>query len=336
MWAKSFRFDYQKNIDVSGNTELSISNTSGTIEIVGVAVDSISVNAAKNVRASDQEEAEVVAEHIEIAVKRQKNRVSVQTRYHKMRGKADSFWDKLLGTGSDSFGSVDYSITVPLECRINIESIAGNISVSNTAGYLAIIGNSGDIDLENTKGGIGIESLSGDIAIAEAEGDIDISSGSTDIKLSSITGAIDIRSTSGDKEATYLSGPLTISQASGAIDLKYLNGDLRIKSSSGKINIEQESGAVDIISYSGDANVKTELYTERDLYIETASGNISLSVPEMSSGTVKIETVSGDINAELPMSVRTFSHRKMEGRFGSGGPRISLVTTSGSITIRGY
>lgn len=335
-WSKSFWFEYQKNIEVPENVELVISNTSGRIEITGMPVSVISISATKNVRATDQEEAEEVAEHIEIKARKTGRRITIQTRYLKMINRSDSFWKKLLGTGSDSFGSVDYTISVPHGCDVDIDNTSGDVSVTNIARSVHISGSSGEVRLENIEGDIDIESLSGNISIHNVKGDIEIAVASSDMELSSITGAVDIRATSGNKRGEYISGPVKISQTSGNVELKYLDGDLRFKSTSGDISVEQDGGAVDILTHSGDVRIKTELLSEKDFFVETTSGNILFIIPELSSGTAKLETKSGNISTDLPLSIESFSEDRIHGSFGKGGPGITLITSSGNITIAQY
>ena len=334
--AKLYRFDYQKNIEMPGEVELVVYNSYGDITITGAPVSTLTINAVKNVRAADQEEAEKIADHIEIKAKRQNRRIMLQTNYLRLSGRSSSFWEKLLGSGEDSFGDVDFDITVPNECSVDIDNTVGSVTISGVTGNATVMGSPDKISIEDLTGDVEIECTAGDIDLSDLKGKINISSGGSNMKLHSITGAMEIHSTSGDKTGAYISGPLIISQTSGEVDLKSINGDLRIKSSSGDIQVEQGAGAVDITTYTGSVTVKTELYSDKDSFIKTSSGNIIFAIPELSSGTVNLESVSGKIKTEMPMSIKTLSEKKMIGTFGADGPKISLISTSGDITIRQY
>ncbi len=334
--AKSFRFDYQKNIEMPGEVELVISNSYGNITITGAPVNTVTIDAVKNVRAADQEEAERIADHIEIKAKRQNRRISLQTNYLRLSGRASSFWEKFLGSGEDSFGDVDFDITVPIECGVDIDNISGAITITGVAGDVTVVGSSDSITVEDLTGNLEIECTSGNVKITNLRGQLNISSGASNMELNSITGAVKIHSTSGNKTCSYISGPMVLSQTSGKVELKSMNGDLRIKSSSGNIRVEQESGAVDITTYTGSVIVKTELYSDKNSFVKTSSGNIIFTIPELSSGSVNLETVSGEIKTEIPMSIESLSKKKMTGKFGKNGPKISLITSSGDITIRQY
>jgi len=335
-FAKSYHFDYQKNIDVSGEIELLISNTSGLIEVTGEPVERVTINATKHVRATDLDEAEEVADHIEIKVEKRGDRIIIETHYLKMVGRADSFWEKLLGAGPDSYGSVDYHVIVPSNFEVDIENVSGDVYLSKLYGDMMVSGSSGDFNLNDIEGRVDIETASGDIELTDIKGDVDISATSADISINSIVGAVDIRSTSGNITGGYVMGPFSISQTSGDSKLTDISGDVRIKSTSGDIEIGQESGCVEISTSSGDVKVKTELDSSRDFFVETSSGRVEFMVPETSSGFVRLETSSGSINTDLPVSINQFSRSKITGSFGEGGPRIYLLTTSGDIRIGNF
>ncbi len=335
-YAKAYQFDYQKNIEITGDIELVVNNSYGDIAVTAAQGNMLTINAVKNVRAANQDEAEKIADHIEIKAKRQGRRITLQTNYLRLTGQADSFWDKLLGSGEDSFGDVDFDIVVPVDCDIEIDNTEGTIKVIGIAGNATVMGSSESITLDDVEGDVDVECTTGDVNLDNLRGDIHIFSGGSNMIFNSINGILEIHSTSGDKTGSYISGPLVISQTSGEIELKSVNGDVRIKSSSGNVNLEQQSGAVDITTFTGSVIVKTELYSDKDSYVKTSSGNIIFTIPEMSSGSVDMETVSGKIKTEIPIAIGSLTDEKVTGTFGSNGPKISLMTTSGDITIGQY
>jgi len=336
VYGKEFRYDYQKNIDIGDKAKLEVSNEFGNISVSAEPVKRITINAVKHVRAVDQSEAENVAEHIEIKANKQGHLVTLKVRYISMPGQGGSFWDKLLGTGDDSFGSVDFDIIVPIDCLVDIDNKSGTVSVSKIAGKAKITGSSDKISLNDIEGDIEISAMSGTIEIKNVNGDIDISSGGSDITLFAISGTIDVRSTSGKKIGSNLVGAVSISQTSGRVELYNLDGDLRLKSTSGGVELEQRSGAVDISTFTGHVKIRSDFYTDKDSYIETSSGNVVFEIPEMSTGSVKLETISGNIDADLPMSIKSLSDNKLTGDLGGNGPRISVVTSTGDITLKQF
>jgi len=331
--AKTFHFDYQKNIDISGDLELSIQNSSGLIEIEGGAEGQISINATKNVKATDQEEAEEVADHIEIRVDRKGSKISIETRYLKLKKSQGSFLEKLFGSGTDSFGSVDYKLIVPSNCGISIDNMSGDIKISKLDKNARVLTSSGNINISFLNGTLDLETASGKIELSDIVGDVDIAGTSCDLLFGSIKGAVDIRTTSGQVIGKYVTGSVRVSHTSGTTDISKLYGDLKIKSQTGDITIQQDSGSVEVQSSTGDVEIMTELNSLNDYFVETKSGRITLMVPETSAGSVKLETTSGHINTELPLSIREFTKSKLIGDFGEHGPGIYLMTISGDITL---
>lgn len=299
-FAESYDFEYQKNIDVAGKAELEIINSQGNIKIEGAPVDRITVSAIKHVRATDLAEAEEIADHIEIKAAKSGDQIHIEVRFLKITRASDSFWKKLFGTGPDSFGSVDFQISLPYYCKLDVDNTAGNIYIDN---------------LDND---IRIASASGEIELNGIEGNIDIAGTGANILMRSIQGNSDIRTTTGNVEAQ-----------------DYFGG-IKIKSTSGDITLYQENGNHELATHSGDVRVKTELNSDKEFRVETDTGRIFFSVPAAASGSVKLETISGNINTELPLTVQQFSKNKLAGTFGHRGPKIVIESQSGDITLGQY
>lgn len=298
LMAEKFSFEYQKTIPASPNFALELITGSGDIVITSGEDDKIIIEATKRVKGVNREEAEEIADHIEIKVKRDGRTVSINTNYLFMRDRSESFWQKVLGLGgSDSFGQVDWVIRVPDFC---------NVTIQNTAGI---------------------------ITVDQLRGDLNIRSKGSEIKLTGVEGQIDVENLSGTIIGVLLFGPVTVRQDRGKIDLQFVEGDIRIKSSSADINVRQDMGSIDLTTRTGNVTLQTNLDSSKDFFIETESGNISLMIPETSSGDIRIESQSGDIRTEVPIAIKSMSRKQVEGTFGVGGVKINLISLSGDVTV---
>jgi hypothetical protein len=280
--ADEFAFQYQKIIETEAPVSLHLNLVRGKVSISGSEDGRVIIEAVKRVRAANDEEAEEVADHIEIRVESSANEVTINTNYLKMLSRSPSFWQKVLGSGSDSYCAVDYTISVPARSSIGIKSMAA------------------------------------------------------DIKLSSIEGEITIDNTVGSTRGEFLFGPITVRQPQGEIDLQWIEGDIRVKSSSSTVAIKQVHGAIDVSTQTGNVNVQTELTSPRDYFVETTSGAITFSIPEAASGLLRIETQEGAIQTEVPIVIKSVAHRRVVGELGSGGPTITLTSSSGDVTVAQY
>ena len=298
MQAKEFRFDYQKVYQTGPDVKLDLTYVSGNLEIVSSGSDQIVIDAIKKVNAVSMDEAEEVADHIEIKARQDKNRVVVTTNYLRMRNRNSSFWQKVLGIGgSDSFGEVDWAIQVPVGCEITIHSTSGGMRIDHV------------------------------------RGDLNIRSSSADIELQSIEGRVYIENSSGSTTGELLFGPVTVRQPQGKIDLRFVEGDIRIKSSSADIKIRQDRGSIDLTTSSGNVDIQTNLDSSRDYFVETESGNITLTIPETSSGDLRIESQTGDIKTDIPIAIKSMSRKQVQGTFGFGGVTVTLNSISGDVIV---
>ncbi len=296
--AKEYRFDFQRIIEVGDRLELELNYVNGKVDIIGSDTNRLIIEAVKKVKATDMDEAAQVADHIELKIKQTGDRVTVNTNYLRMTDRSPSFWKKILGAGgSDSYGSVDFVITVPHNCRVSVSNTSGKIK----AGYL--------------------------------RGDISIHSSAADIELASIEGEVKIENNAGETRGELLFGPVTIRQPMGKIDLSWIEGDIRIKSSSARINIRQERGALDLTTTTGSVDIQTSLNCLKDSFIQTESGHIHLMVPQNASGMLQIASDMGNIKTEIPVSIKSMSRNKLVGEFGTGGVKISLSSLTGDVTV---
>jgi len=281
-WADEFNFHYQKMLEIGSEVDFELSLTRGTVLITGGTDDGIRIDAVKHVRATSRREAEEIADHIEIRVDQDGNQVRVSTNCLRMLNHSPSIWSKLFGAGADSYGSVDYTITLPITSSVAVTAISGEINIS------------------------------------------------------SIEGKVEINNTSGTSHVEFLFGPVKVVQDAGKLTLQWIEGDIRVRTKSCQVNIRQVQGALDVFTITGDVDLQTELDSPRDYYVQTTSGTISFRVPELSSGTLNIESMTGAIKADVPITISSVSRRGLIGQFGEGGPRIKLTTSSGDVAVAQY
>ncbi len=186
--------------------------------------------------------------------------------------------------------SVDFEITVPASCDVQVE---------NGSGRIAVQGTEGDIRLRTGSGGIEAYDLQGQIAIK---------TGSGGIKLGALQGNMLVTTGSGGVRGDRLQGQISLTTGSGgiALDQSLLAGNSRISTGSGGITVE---GALDSRS-------NTE--------IKTGSGGIRLRLPANSSFILDAKTGSGGIHNEFGGNeVGRGPRARLRLRTGSGGISIA-------------
>ncbi|MCD6249526.1 MAG: DUF4097 family beta strand repeat protein [candidate division Zixibacteria bacterium] len=314
--ADDFRFEYQRVIKTGPEAVLNLEFVHGDVTILSSEQEKIIIDATKQLSAVNGDEAQMVADHIEIKVEHDGNRVDVTTNYLRMHNRSQSFWSKLLGRGGeDSFGDVNWTIQVPHGCKISIVNSSGAINVDNIIGSVAIRGSAIDVKLTNIEGDVAVECSKGKL------------------ELTGIEGSVNVENSSGTTVGELLFGDVTVRQAQGKVDLKFIEGDIKVKSTSASISIRQDRGSLDLSTSTGRVDIYTGLDSPRDYYVSTESGDIKLSIPETSSGNLRIESQTGDIKTEMPIAIKSMTRKQVEGSFGSGGVKINLTSISGDVTV---
>ncbi len=224
-------------------------------------------------------------------------------------------------------GSVLWTVTVPPETEIEIESASGDISVSGLTKEVEISTASGDVTIEMCKGDFEISTASGDIEMEKVEGDFDVSVASGDINVSDIQGVVEFSTASGD---------IDIKVAKGSFDLSCASGDIEAD----KVEIKENS---DFKAASGDIMVKLSSPSQHDLSLSTASGNITLDYngnPLKGRFEFEASRHGGHIKAPVAFDEEeSFTRhgrdyvRKIIRRSGDK-PLISLESASGSLILK--
>ncbi|PWB67801.1 hypothetical protein C3F09_12815 [candidate division GN15 bacterium] len=313
--AEQFTFQYQKILETSGPTKLLLANRLGHVEISAHDSDYVVIDAVKKIKAGTKKEASEVADRIEIRVDEGKNQISIATNYLNLRDRAVSFWKNLVGGSNEAYGAVEYSIRVPLNCDLSIDNGYGGVTIAQITG---------DVEIQSGEGGVTMDQITGKVTVRSSAGDV---------RLGSVEGPVDLAVTDGSTRGELLFGPVTVRQPAGDIDLQWVQGDIRIKSTSAKIAIRQETGSLDLSNATGSIAARTNLDSDHDFFVETESGDIELTVPESASGTLDIRSQAGNIRTDVPVTITAMSKRQLKGAFGSGGVKISLVSTSGDVTV---
>ncbi len=333
--AKTFRFDYHKELPVGGGASLKIHNQGGNVTVVGdKLLDHIIIDAVKTVHAVDETAAREVADHIELRFSTRDNDAVLETLLQEVSERHRSFWERLVGADDDWFGAVDYTISVPANTSVSLNNSTGDIEIRGVRGRLDISLESGAVQINQIVGSVSLDVSSGTIELKDLEADVELTSTTADLTMTAITGDVTVHGGAGKTVGDNIKGSVTIIQTSGDITLSSLNGDARLKATSGDLSIQQDSGALDIFTHTGKVQVNTELFSERDYSVETLSGSISFAFPDNAGAKVLLSTLSGDIDTKgLPMEVGSFTRREISGSVGAGGAQVSLKSDSGDIRL---
>jgi DUF4097 and DUF4098 domain-containing protein YvlB len=201
-------------------------------------------------------------------------------------------------------GDTRYEVSVPVGARLVLKAVSGDISSRGVNGEIEAGTVSGDLEVSDAKGDISLEAVSGDITAEHLVGDVRVTAVSGDVSLTNVVGPLEVETVSGEMK---------------------LEG---IKAKS--VRTETVSGEME---YDGslDADGRYEFHSH--------SGDLRLRVPSNAGASVRVETFSGSVESDFPMTMQPGDHgmngrpKRLEFTFNGGGARLTAETFSGDITI---
>jgi DUF4097 and DUF4098 domain-containing protein YvlB len=222
------------------------------------------------------------------------------------------------GSGSGTEAWADVTVSVPTGRSLHIHLIAGDANVTNVDGDLSIDVDAATVTTERTRGRLAIDAGSGRVRIMGAQGDVDLDAGS---------GAMDIRDL--DVKRLHVdggSGDLVGGNlVAGSVDLDLGSGGARLaKVSTRQLKLDAGSGAVDL-EFATDVD---------DVRIDSGSGAVTLRIPPVLGASLDIDTGSGGIESELPITVTRRERDHLTGRIGDGAGKIVVDGGSGVVRLR--
>ncbi len=128
-------------------------------------------------------------------------------------------------------------------------------------------------------------------------------------KISSVNGAISIEELEGNVSASTVNGSLKVYELVGDVDLSAVNGSVRA-------------------SYS-------EAPKSDSIHMKVVNGSVTLEIPNDTNAYFTANTVNGGIRSDIDIPVtKSFPiGAHLKGQQGEGGPKISLKSVNGRISI---
>ncbi len=250
--------------------------------------------------------------------------------------------------------SVDIDVRMPKSSSLAIDAAHGDVSVSGVSGSIDVRSGNGDTQVHDAGADVSVESESGDISIDGVGGNLKLSGRGDDVEIENVAGDASIDGAfSGDIEvhdvakalhcATQFSD-LTLGQLtgtmkldSGDISVSGVAGDARINTRNKDIAADHISGQLSIVDSHSDINVKYAAPPRANINIADDSGDIDLALPSDSNFFLSAISRSGEVNSDFGGSalkpVNDEDMQQLTGQFGSGGPKIAIANTYGTIQL---
>ena len=183
-----------------------------------------------------------------------------------------------------------------------------------------------------------LEAVSGDITAKGSQGEIEASSVSGDVDVTDGVRAVSAEAVSGNVHAAQVSGSLRSETVSGDLRVENVTGDLEASSVSGNIRmVGIQSKDVRTETVSGDIIYNGTIEPSGRYGFESHSGTLRLNIPRGAGAQFSVETFSGELETDFPVTIPGGRALRKEGRveftIGDGRAKITAQTFSGNIMI---
>ena len=135
----------------------------------------------------------------------------------------------------------------------------------------------------------------------------------TRVELNNVDGKVEIIEIEGDLEANLVNGDLSLIRLDGDIEANLVNGSMRIIAASGSIEANNINGSINFESAGIERNGSVEF--------NVVNGDVLIRLDESAAVDLELVTFNGEVEVELPVTIKGKRTRKrIIGELNGGGP----------------
>jgi DUF4097 and DUF4098 domain-containing protein YvlB len=263
--------DQKKVLDVGGTASLVVESSSGKIVVLAGEANKMLVTSHKVAYSSSSEDAEQVLRSMKVDIVQRGNEITIEYK------RQNSF-------SQNGNNRVDFTIAVPKETRIKVDTGLGEVSLNGTQG---------DASLESGFGAISVSQVQGEVALNTKNGKVDardIKTGGRPIAVHSDFGAVSMK--------RVTAGEVNVSTNNGLIELEDVesDGDLKLQSGFGEIRYLGGRAARLFAQTNNGRVALTGLSVKGELNARSGFGALDLT--QVNAGEQDLETRNGAISIE--------------------------------------
>jgi len=230
-----------------------------------------------------------------------------------------------VGANRKATGLAVYlTVTVPYDRTVVVRQRVGSVDGRALRGNLRVAAIDGEILLERCLGSLQVETERGDLRVVSFQGD--------DLSLTSKQGNMELREIRAAK--VFLQTETGAIRSSGVV-----SEDLRVESTSGDVHLGgMEPRRAEVKTDSGKVDLATNMKTLRDAVIQSATGDVTLRVGELTHFDLHAETKSGEVNTLGGVTLNLVAQDGLASQLkhGQGGPHLRISALGGNVTVRPY
>lgn len=253
-------------------------------------------------------------------------------------------------------GSVETDLDVQLPKTAIVTAITrrGDVKVSGVSAALQVSASNGDIDVHDAASDVSATISSGNVRISDVQGNVSLSGHGDEVDVSDVSGdatlngefygSIRVRnvaqitrfsSNRSNMMLKRLNGRLELD--SGDLHLSNVAGAVKLATRNSDIEVEDVAGPLEIADSHGDIAIRCSRPPSAAIGVTDESGEVRLTLPDRSNFQISAVSQSGEVESEFESpSLRLINGDnvgRLTGAVGSGGPKIVIVTSYGTISL---
>ncbi len=301
--------EIEKEFDVGSGGKLSVTGARADVVVTGWAGQKVAVHAVVRMKRASRREAKEMASRAESVCVQHGNVVAIEG-------------DRL----SDRDVNSRFEVRVPREFNVDVNTVGGNVSLTDLTGEQRVRVSGGDVDLRQIRGAAEISTAGGDIAAEDLSGRVRLKTSGGDVRVERTDATLTVRTSGGDIDLRRLKGPVSAVTSGGDILAVESKDDLRLKTAGGNIRVEDAEAQVEAFTSGGDISV---IRCVGRVLAKTSGGDIRLR----RVGEARVSTSGGDVVAETVTGGVQASTSGGDMRFTEIDGFAEAKTSGGDITV---
>ena len=353
-----------RSLEVEPGTILRIENLAGDFSIEPADGPSVEIEALVNAAGNEQDEANAMAERIELTLEESRGMQVVRATYpvddytefyypgagesHSFLGLFDSsstrleYMDRRVRVSTRRSGRAasvwaDFRVRVPRGTQLQVLNAVGAMNSVSVSGEVRLEVHVGSIKARSGEGRAELDTGSGSITVEGHRGEVLADTGSGRIEISEVVGDVLANTGSGAVRLTHVTAEtVEVDTGSGGVTLDQVSGSISISTGSGSVRADGVVSGERILIDTGSGRVRLngDISRARNIEIDTSSGRVEMHLRAYPAMNLRLSTGSGGIEVDLPALVLDRDERDLVvGRVGDD-PAARLVIDTGSGSIR--
>jgi DUF4097 and DUF4098 domain-containing protein YvlB len=181
---------------------------------------------------------------------------------------------------------------------------------------------------------------SGAVQVSGTRGEVEIGTRTGSITVADVQGLVTLTSLAGAVTASDIDGDLAVSTAGGAVTAHDVRGDVRVKTVGGAIELHDvDSRNVSAQSTGGSVTFEGSFAEGGRYELGSHAGTVRLLLPEDASVELTVETFTGAVETDFPVTLGGGARRGAQPRtlgftLGRGEARVQVRTFNGAVVLQ--